>query len=87
MKNIFSSTYRLSAASQLNEHNRALEYTLSFLSLPSDSTGLKDHGISAKQKALDVSGKQTEILFSIAIYENFQIIYRHFFIAINDIGL
>jgi len=26
--------------SQLNEYNRALEYTLSFLSLPSDSTGL-----------------------------------------------
>jgi hypothetical protein len=26
---------------QLNEHNPALEYTLSFLSLPSDSSGLK----------------------------------------------
>jgi hypothetical protein len=26
---------------QLTEHNRALEYTLSFLSLLSDSTGLK----------------------------------------------
>jgi hypothetical protein len=27
--------------SQLNEHNRALEYTISFLSLISNSTGLK----------------------------------------------
>jgi hypothetical protein len=27
--------------SQLNEYNRALEYTMSFLSLPSDSSGLK----------------------------------------------
>ncbi len=27
--------------SQLHEHNRALEYTLSFLSLISNSTGLK----------------------------------------------
>src|SRR5688572_10141482 len=40
--------------SQLYEHNRALEYTLSFLSLISNSTGLKYHGISAQQKALDV---------------------------------
>ena len=27
--------------SQLNEHNRALEYTISLLSLPSDSSGQK----------------------------------------------
>jgi hypothetical protein len=27
--------------SQLNEHNRALEYTISFLSLPRNSSGLK----------------------------------------------
>jgi len=27
--------------SQLNAHNPALEYTISFLSLPSDSSGLK----------------------------------------------
>jgi len=27
--------------SQLNEHNQALEYTISFLSLLSDSSGLK----------------------------------------------
>ena len=33
------SAYQLQ--SQLHEHNRALEYTLSFLSLPSDSSGLK----------------------------------------------
>jgi hypothetical protein len=40
--------------SQLNQNNRALEYTISFLSLTSDSTGLKEHRISAQQKDLDV---------------------------------
>jgi hypothetical protein len=46
--------------SGLDEHNRALEYTVSFLSLLSDSSGLKEHRISAQQKALDVSGHCTE---------------------------
>ena len=47
--------------SPLNEHNRALEYTFSFLSLISNSTGLKEHRISAQQKALDVRRKQSHI--------------------------
>jgi len=33
------------------------EYTISFLSLISNSTGLKEHRISAQQKALAISGK------------------------------
>ncbi|MHA4844771.1 hypothetical protein ACX0G7_11435 [Flavitalea antarctica] len=38
--------------SGLNEHNQALEYTISFLSLPSDSAWLKQQRKSAQQKAL-----------------------------------
>jgi hypothetical protein len=36
--------------------NRALEYNLSFLSLPGNSTGLKEHRIPAQQKAVAVGG-------------------------------
>ena len=37
--------------SRRDEHNRALEYAIRFLSLISNSTGLKYHRISAQQKA------------------------------------
>ena len=53
-EDISSSTHHYQLQSGLNEHNRALEYTISFLSLLSDSAWLKEHRISAQQKALDV---------------------------------
>ena len=50
----------LSCSPSLTNLTGALEYKLSFLPLISNSTGLKDHRISAQQKALDVSSNSID---------------------------